>query len=166
MEIIPVNLKGEAINQATGDYPLNNKNNGQDNTPVHSSRPHTIVYDPVTLREIGFRCKHDKWLKILPFGAIRKIHELKINNKRICTNKGSKMQEHCNTPNTNNLINIKKTRNTHCNIIIGTCNIQSLELKELQVNELLKGYCIDLVILTETWLKYTDNQWINSTMLN
>ena len=120
LEIVLVNLNREAINQVTGNCPLNNKNNGQDNTPVHASRPHTIVYDLVTLREIGLSCKHDKWFKILPFGAIRNIHKLKINNKRIQTNRGSRVQEHRKTPNTNNLISIKKTRNTHCNIIIGT----------------------------------------------
>ena len=60
--------------------------------------------------------------------------------------------------NMEHLIRTKKT-STHgtTNLIVGTCNTQSLRNKDLQVTDLLNDYSMDILALTETWL--TDNQF-------
>ena len=53
----------------------------------------------------------------------------------------------------NNLIRIKKnSHRSDTNIIIGTCNTQSIKNKDLQVSDLLEDYGMDALIVTETWL--------------
>ena len=47
--------------------------------------PYTLMpktYSARELRTIRTTSQHDQRLKILPFGAIRKIKELKLNHKR------------------------------------------------------------------------------------
>ena len=64
---------------------------------------------------------------------------------------------------------VKRT-SSHCNtkVMIGTCNIQSLRNKDLQVSDLLTDYSIDILVLTETWLtdNPSDDHWLQSTPLN
>ena len=40
------------------------------------------TYSAKELKAIRTTCQHDQRLKILPFGAIRRIKELKLNHKR------------------------------------------------------------------------------------
>ena len=47
----------------------------------------TIAYSKHALRTIGKQVQHDQRLKILPFSAIRKIRELRINCKKGKLNK-------------------------------------------------------------------------------
>ena len=42
----------------------------------------TIAYSANALKAIRDKCQHDQRLRIMPFGAIQKIKELKLNNKR------------------------------------------------------------------------------------
>ena len=42
----------------------------------------TIVYSANALKAIRNTCQHDQRLKVMPFGAISKIKELKLNHKR------------------------------------------------------------------------------------
>ena len=44
---------------------------------------HTIRYDPSVLREIGKASQHDKHYRILPFGCIQVIRNLRLNVKPI-----------------------------------------------------------------------------------
>ena len=47
--------------------------------------PHTLMpktYSAGVLRTIRAASQHDHRLKILPFGTIKRIKELKLNNKR------------------------------------------------------------------------------------
>ena len=69
--------------------------------------------------------------------------------------------------NCSNLINIKKQgHKADKNIIFGTCNVQSVGLKELQVSELISDYSLDFLLLTETWLNDKHSQWKDCTILN
>ena len=43
----------------------------------------TIVYEPNELKQLNALGHHDHRLKVLPFGAIRKIRELRINHEKI-----------------------------------------------------------------------------------
>ena len=56
-----------------------------------------------------------------------------------------------------NLITLNKGLNRkYTNLTIGTCNVQSIRNKDLQISDLLNDYSIDILAVTETWL--TDNQ--------
>ena len=133
--------------------------------------PYTLMlktYSARELRTIRTTSQHDQRLKILPFGAIRKIKELKRNRKRRRRNKQNTRipfkQQGCNP---NNIITIKKRgHKPENNIIFGTCNIQSLKPKELQVNDLVNDYSLDFLILTETWLSDKHMQWKDCTILD
>ena len=128
-----------------------------------------IAYNANALKAIRNTCQHDHRLKVLPFGAISRIKELKLNHKR----RKRKNKQNIRTPfiqsgcNLNNVITIKKQgHKSDNNIIFGTCNIQSVRLKELQVSELISNYSLDFLLLTETWLNDKHTQWKDCTTLN
>ena len=128
------------------------------------------TYNANALKAIRTTCQHDHRLKVLPFGAIRRIKELKLNRKR---RRGRKIKQNIRIPfiqngcNLNNIITIKKQGHKPENkIIFGTCNIQSVRLKELQVSDLVNDYSLDFLLLTETWLSDKHNQWKDCTTLN
>ena len=50
----------------------------------------------------------------------------------------------CNNKNLRKLLNSKT--NSTCNIIGGTCNVQSLKAKELLVSDLIKNYSMDFLV--------------------
>ena len=81
-----------------------------------------------------------------------------------------KRKQHRQTKsNTQFLINVKRTSSYHnARTTIGTCNIQSLKNKDLQVIDLLTDYSLDLLALTETWLNDNPSfeQWLQSTPIN
>ena len=135
--------------------------------------PYTLMpkmYSAKELKAIRTTCQHDQRLKILPFGAIRRIKELKLNHKR---RRGRRNKWNTRIPfrqygcNPNNIITIKKQgHKPENNIIFGTCNIQSVKPKELQVSDLVNDYSLDFLILTETWLSNKHMQWKDCTTLN
>ena len=129
----------------------------------------TIAYSANALKAIRDNCQHDQWFKLLPFGAIRNIHELRINCRPI--KQGANMikpeihQHGCNNKNLRKLLNSKT--NSTCNIIGGTCNVQSLKAKELLVSDLIKDYSMDFLVATESWLNdKTEKQWYKNTEFN
>ena len=113
--------------------------------------------------------QHDQRLRILPFGTISAVKELKLNHKPI---KKKECQQRTPLPsqfgpNKSNLIIVKKNRfKQDNNIIFGTCNIQSVHHKELEVSQLLHDYSMDFIVLTETLLNSNHSQWKNTTILN
>ena len=127
------------------------------------------TYSAEVLRTIRANSLHDHRLKILPFGAIKIIKELKLNNKKKKRrNRGRTKQPFkqygCNY---NNIISIKRTdHKPESNIIFGTCNVQSLKPKELQVSDLINDYSLDFLVLTETWLNDKHKQWKDCTVLD
>ena len=108
----------------------------------------------------------------MPINAIKSVRNLELNCKRRRHKYTAQKRREakCDTgPRTSNLIRIKKHSNrSNTNIIIGTCNTQSIHNKDLQVSDLLDDYSIDLLMITETWLtdKEMDKQWIKTTPLN
>ena len=112
--------------------------------------------------------QHDQRLRILPFGTISAVRKLKLNHKPIkkkCQQRTPLLLQ--SGPNKSNLIVVKKNGfKLDNNIIFGTCNIQSVCLKELQVSELFHDYSMDFIILTETWLNSNHSQWKDTTILN
>ena len=71
--------------------------------------------------------------------------------------------------NTRNLIQIHITeKNSSNNIGIVTINARSVKNKQKQIVETIKLENLDFIMLTETWLKNTDEDkaWINTSDLN
>ena len=71
--------------------------------------------------------------------------------------------------NTKNLIQINTTKkNNSNNIRIATINARSVKNKQLQIAETVELQNIDFIMLTETWLKNTDEDkaWVNTSDLN
>ena len=127
----------------------------------------TIAYSANALKAIRDTCQHDQRLKVLPFGAISKIKELKLNHKRRKNKQNIRIPFKQSGCNLNNVISIKKQgHKPNNNIIFGTCNVQSVRLKELQVSELISDYSLDFLLLTETWLNDKHTQWKDCTALN
>ena len=136
--------------------------------------PKTIRYTPTELRCIlhDYEDLHDHHYKIMPINAIKSVRNLGLNCKRRRHKYTAQKRREAKCemgPRSSNLIRIKKDSNrSDTNIIIGTCNTQSIHNKDLQVSDLLDDYSIDLLIITETWLtdKEMDKQWIETTPLN
>ena len=141
-------------------------NGGQDQAVLKDK---TIVYEPSELRQLNTLGwpQHDHRLKVLPFGAIRKISELRINCKKIKSSIQNRIKATPNGINNKNIVWIQQEgTKPQVNFTIATCNIQSLKNKELQVSELISDYSIDTLVITETWLKAKDDHWKNTTSLN
>ena len=119
------------------------------------------------LRIIGDHVQHEHRLRILPFRVISKVRSLKLNRKPQKNRRSNRALLHQKGPVHTNLINIKSlTSRKQGNITIGTCNVQSLQNKELQISELISDYSLDLLVLTETWLTSNHQFWKDTTMLN
>ena len=127
----------------------------------------TIAYSEHALRTIGKQVLQDQRFKLLPFGAIPTIRSLRINHKTQKCVKDKRTPYRQYKVDKSSLINIKKIQKSkHGNITIGTCNIQSVPEKELQVSDLILDYSLDLLVLTGTWLTSNHNFWKNTTQLN
>ena len=127
----------------------------------------TIAYKASELMAIRENCNHEH-AKILPFGAIAKIRELRINRKTVKSHRDNRPEIHQTGHNPANLRHLLNTKtNSTSNIIGATCNVQSLKAKELLVSDLIKDYSLDFLVATETWLSdKTDKQWYDNTELN
>ena len=133
-----------------------------------ASRPlNNKCYSVNALRIIGDHVQHEHRLRILPFGVISRVRSLKLNRKPQKNRRSNRAQLHQKVPVHANLINVKSlTSRKQGNITIGTCNVQSLQNKELQISELISDYSLDLLVLTETWLTSNHQFWKDTTMLN
>ena len=127
----------------------------------------TIACEPNTLRQLGLAVQNDHRLKMLPFGAIKNIRKLRINRKKIKSNRHKRITFKQHRINPKNIVRIQRHGvKPLANFTITTCNTQSLKLKELQVSELISDYSLDALIITEMWLRTKDKQWKDTTSLN
>ena len=119
------------------------------------------------LSAIRDNIQHDHRYSTLPFGAVSMIRKLRINNKTIRNKAYKRPVIHQTGIDRSNLLKIKcYSRKDPPNIVVATCNTQSLKSKELQVSELLGSHAIDVLLITETWLTSKDSLWKQSTDLN
>ena len=115
---VAISEPSEAINRTPRNGSLNNK---------------CIVYTANALRQIRL-LQHDHRFKILPFGAIDNIRKFKLNYKPIKNNKYHQ-GHHQDGSDHRNIVKINKVGyKLDSRIIFATSNIQSIRLKELQVN--------------------------------
>ena len=120
----------------------------------------SLRYDPSVLKTICHNISHDQRYKILPFGAIARIRELKINN-RLSRKKALPRIRHTPTGiNHNNLIPVVVTKDSgtihDTQLRIGTINIRSIKRNDqLLLREIIYSD-LDISIATESWLKDTE----------
>ena len=86
-----------------------------------------MSYEPYVLKQLVEIVKHDNRYKWLPFGTVKQVLKLKLNNKNR-SRKTQAMQCFKQTGvRRSNLTTIKKTRHkTDSNIIFSTCNMRTL----------------------------------------
>ena len=124
-------------------------------------------YSANALRTMHDQVQHEHRLRILPFGVISRVRSLKLNHKPQKNKRSSRATIKHKGLVQSNLINIKNlSTRKQGNITIGTCNVQSLQNKELQITELISDYSLDLLVLTETWLMSNHQFWKDTTILN
>ena len=132
--------------------------NGRGNQP--------LKYDAAQLMTIKTRVEHDKSLRRLPFEAIRTIKHLKINKRRIRLSKSwSKLSRKINLNNLQQVqIDPELPDLSSKNVKLATVNIRSLKSKSDYLMEILNREQIDILVITESWLKNTeeDTIWLES----
>ena len=132
----------------------------------------SLRYDPSVLKTICHNISHDQRYKILSFGAIARIRELKINN-RLSRKKALPRIRHTPTGiNHNNLIPVVVTKDSgtihDTQLRIGTINIRSIKRNDqLLLREIIYSD-LDIIIATESWLKDTeaDQIWVQGCDFN
>ena len=106
---------------------------------------------------------------ILPFDTINIIGDLGLNKCK-ARKHNNKYLIKPNEVNTKNLIQINTTEKkpNSNNIRIVTRNARSIKNKQHQIVKTIELENIDFIMLTETWLKNTDEEkaWINTSDLN
>ena len=143
-----------------------------DNISHFSHSKHNETRDPYHYKSeeliAMFTRLRDNRYCILPFDTINKIRELGLNkcNERKCN---TRYLYRPNGVNTKSLIQINTTKkNNSNNIRIATMNTRSVKNKQLQIVEIMELENIDFTMLTETWLKNTDEDmaWESTSNLN
>ena len=123
-------------------------------------------YNSTQLKEIYHDLRQNNRRMIPDFDTIRKVKGLKINKRRIRLSNGYKHDYR--KSNLENLIDIQKDPelpDLSCrNIKIGNVNARSVRGKSELIFELLFKEDLDLLLVTESWLKNKDrdNIWLES----
>ena len=110
--------------------------------------------------------------EVLPFGAIGKIRELRLNRRLTCKSRGKhkRLNQARLGVNHDNLIQVEvhqpdnSTHETQLNV--ATLNIRSIKTNEQLVLRELNHFNIDLCLVMETWLKDSDDIWLKGSDLN
>ena len=133
------------------------------------------VYTSDQLRSIGKQYEYDNIPRILPFGAIRQIRDLHLNRRKSRKNPHKHLFKQTGTNYTNwKEVNYKVNYNDrdwdnpNKYLRIGTANTRSIKNKQEIVWEAINRYNLDLLVVSKTWLKDTDEDeiWIQSSEIN
>ena len=123
----------------------------------------SLTYDPSVLKTICRNTKHDQWYKILPFGAITRIRDLKINNRLSRKNAQPRIRHTPAGINYRNLIQVELNKNNgiihDTQLRIGTINIRSIKKNDQVLLREIIHSNLDIIIITESWLKDTEVDW-------
>ena len=147
---------------------------------ISSAAENQYTYDRELLLQIGDAVKHRKYYKIVPIGVVKIIRSWNIQRRRKRGKRGGYQQrqrkmmsefERIRTSNHNNLISVNTTKDRHIknnsqNITIGLVNTRSVKNKDIWLKQELIEEGIDIVVVTETWLNDSNEQWIECTELN
>ena len=140
--------------------------------PVHKG----YVYNADQLKHIKNRVDHDRKLRILDYKSCVNIRKFRINRKK--TRRGRKVGNvkcYESKPrwsvNFDNLILIAQIQESKITkftkqLKFVTLNAQSIKYKDQLIVDYLLNEHIDVAIITETWLKDTNDMWLQGCELN
>ena len=127
------------------------------------------VYMANQLLEIKHVVDHQRRFRVLEPKACVNIRKFRINRKKMRRGKRHKNQAIPRLVEFSNLITVKLNTETRIkrqqrNIRITTLNAQSVKNKD----QLIADYILNTnyMVITETWLKDTDNTWAEGSDLN
>ena len=132
----------------------------------------TLCYDPSVLKTICHNTSHDQRYKILPFGAIARIRELKINDRPSRKKVLPRIRHTPTGINHKNLIQVEVTKDNgtihDTQLRIGTINIRSIKRNDQLLLREIIHLNLDIIIATESWLKDTeaDQIWVQGCDFN
>ena len=133
------------------------------NRSLKDKSNNTLTYDPSVLKTICCNTKHDQRYKILPFGAITRIRDLKINNRLSHKNAQPRIRHIPAGINYRNLIQVELNKNNgiihDTQLRIGTINIRSIKKNDQVLLREIIHSNLDIIIVTESWLKDTEVDW-------
>ena len=134
-----------------------------------------IVYTSQELREIRNKVKDTKLYLRINLGTIKKVRDCRINRQRITPTSHDHQPRGAYTQtrgvNTQNLITIRTVDTggevTMPYLKIATLNARSVKNKDQLLFQELTDNSIDIGLITETWLKDTqeDEAWVNQSAL-
>ena len=141
------------------------------------------TYTKQKLLDIAEACKHNKFMKLLPYETVINVRKLGLNKKRRYRKRGERggtkqgelrIQNEmlaARKVNFSSLVKIKPITDRHpnerkLNMTAFLVNIWSLKGKCLPLSTYISDSDIDFGIITETWLSDSDNIWINACDLN
>ena len=134
--------------------------------PLTPTQNKSITYSSQELREIGNKVKDNKlYLRLNP-GTIRKVRDCRINRQRIIS---TRHEHRSRGVNTKNLIAVRTIdfggKVTTPYLTTATLNARSVKNKDQPLFQELTDNNIDIGLITETWLKDTqeDEAWVNQS---
>ena len=141
---------------------------GQSHLTDHNQHDR-ITYTGTELRSIGNAfLLNTKHRSVPNYQALRKIKELHINKRWIRLQKWTKHD--LRRANLNNLSDIPLDASTPVlnskNIRVGTVNVRSLKTSVNLVQSLLLREHLDVLLITETWLRASDEEWMKAQGFN
>ena len=140
-------------------------------TSGKSAEKNYLKYDCFESRCIGLRCQKVPQLKMIKISIQMRVCELGIQIRRCRGHHGCVVREAILPINMdiNNLIIVLMS--VKCNIesklYLGTANVQSIKNKDQLLSDFLLDYHLDVLVLTETWLKDTptDKAWMDCSLI-
>ena len=138
-----------------------------DDQPTVKSRPVLAKsYTSCQLHAINHSIKLENRRNIPNFDTIRRVKELKINQRRIRLSKYQKvLSRKANLNNLNEIEMDPERSDLSCkHINIGTVNARSVRSKSELIFEMMIKESLDLLLITESWLKKKEQDiiWLKS----
>ena len=135
-----------------------NQHELQIQSTVKSTSQKPLRYTSEELKRINSDLRSENRRNIPNYGTIRQVKLLKINRKRIRFQKLKLLSiRRVNLQNLKQLDKHESSPNHNKYIRIGTVNVRSIKNKVNQLVELILSHSLDLLVVTETWLRNTDH---------
>lgn len=164
-------LKNNNLISIVNSHDINNRQY------VQSTKETTIRYTSEQLHGINRYTINNKLVRQLDYNTVLTIRKLGLNIKRKRGAKGGKNKFKCigkhqvgiNWNNITKIECVKQPRNIpKCNenLKLAMANVCSIKNKHFGIRHLLDEQNIDLMLLSETWLRNKDKEWVDCCELN
>ena len=137
------------------DTDLEHQHNSFSATQPLKDKPNKgLTYDSTALKTIHSNTKHDQRYKILPFGAITRIRELKINNRLSHKKTQPRIRSTPAGINCSSLVQVEISKENgiihDTQLRIGTISIRSIRKNNQTLLREIIHLNLDIIIVTET----------------